>query len=111
MPAPDVASREAKTHVAHSCVLQAWPACAGVAAKLIMRELVRTTDAVLISAIEALLNGARIKHLVVDQNMSVLEGSIGIFPRRILVDEDEINMARRLLEDAGFGHELRPDTR
>jgi len=76
-----------------------------------MRELVRTTDAVLISAIEALLNSARIKHLVVDQNMSVLEGSIGIFPRRILVDEDEINMARRLLEDAGLGHELRPDGR
>jgi len=64
---------------------------------------------VLISAIEALLNSARIKHLVVDQNMSVLEGSIGIFPRRILVREDELNMARRLLTDAGFGRELRPD--
>ena len=53
-----------------------------------MRELVRTNDAVLISAIEALLNGAHIEHMVVDQNMSVLEGSIGIFPRRILVGED-----------------------
>ena len=83
--------------------------CASAAAGLIMHELVRTTDAVLISAIEALLNSARIKHLVVDQNMSVLEGSIGIFPRRILVGEDELNMARRLLTDAGFGHELRPD--
>jgi Putative prokaryotic signal transducing protein len=47
----------------------------------------------------------------VDQNMSVLEGSIGVFPRRILVGEDELTMARRLLEDAGFGHELRPDRR
>ncbi len=75
-----------------------------------MRELVRTNDAVLISAIEALLNGARIKHMVVDQNMSVLEGSIGIFPRRILVGDDEVQIARRLLEDAGFGNELRPDT-
>ena len=74
-----------------------------------MRELVRTNDAVLISAIEALLNGARIKHMVVDQNMSVLEGSIGIFPRRILVDEDDADAARELLEDAGFGNELRPD--
>jgi len=43
--------------------------------------------------------------------MSVLEGSIGIFPRRILVGEDEVHMARRLLEDAGLGHELRPDRR
>jgi hypothetical protein len=74
-----------------------------------MRELVRTNDFVLISAIEALLKSARIVHMVVDQNMSVLEGSIGIFPRRILVDEDQIGSARRLLQEAGFGDELRPD--
>jgi hypothetical protein len=74
-----------------------------------MRELVRTNDAVLISAIEALLKGARIKNMVVDQNMSVLEGSIGIFPRRILVEEDDADAARELLEEAGFGNELRPD--
>ena len=42
-----------------------------------MRELVRTNDAVLITAIEALLNGAHIEHMVVDQNMSVMEGLIG----------------------------------
>jgi hypothetical protein len=76
-----------------------------------VRELVRTNDAVLITAIEALLNGADIDHMVVDQNMSVLEGSIGIFPRRILVGEDQIQTARRLLQDAGFGNELRPDVR
>ncbi len=75
-----------------------------------MRELVRTNDAVLISAIEALLKGAHIAHLVVDQNMSVLEGSIGIFPRRILVGEDAAAMRRAgCLQDAGFGNELRPD--
>jgi hypothetical protein len=74
-----------------------------------MRELVRTNDAVLISAIEALLRAARINHFVVDQNMSVLEGSIGIFPRRILVDADEAAAARRLLVEAGYGNELRPD--
>jgi len=73
-----------------------------------LRELVRTNDAVLISALEALLKGANIAHLIVDQNMSVLEGSIGIFPRRILVGEDDWESARRLLADAGFGNELRP---
>jgi hypothetical protein len=73
-----------------------------------MRELIRTNDAVLISAVEALLKGADIGHVVVDQNMSVLEGSIGIFPRRILVEDDQVNAARRLLEDAGLGNELRP---
>ena len=74
-----------------------------------MRELVRTNDAVVISAIEALLNAAGIEHLIVDQNMSVLEGSIGVFPRRILVIEDELAAARRLLAEAGFAKELRPD--
>ena len=74
-----------------------------------LRELVRTNDAVLISAIEALLKGADIPHLLADQNMSVLEGSIGAFQRRILVGEDEIAAARELLVEAGFGRELRPD--
>ena len=76
-----------------------------------MHELIRTNDAVLVSAVVALLESAGIRPLVFDQNMSVLEGSIGVFPRRILVGEDELQMARRLLEDAGFGHELRPDKR
>ncbi len=76
-----------------------------------MRELVRTNDPVVISAIEALLKGAQIGHMVVDQNMSVLEGSIGIFPRRVLVGEDEFEAARALLKDAGFADELRPDGR
>ena len=74
-----------------------------------MRELLRTNDAVLISAIQALLNGARIAHVVADQNISVLEGSIGIFPRRILVGEDQLDAARRLLVEAGLAHELRGD--
>ena len=51
------------------------------------RELVRTNDAVLVSAVGALLDAAYIPHVVLDQNMSVLEGSIGILPRRILVNE------------------------
>ena len=76
-----------------------------------MRELVRTTDAVLISAIEALLKGAHIGHMVADQNVSIMEGSIGIFPRRILVDDKQFDAARTLLEQAGFGHEIRRDGR
>jgi hypothetical protein len=76
-----------------------------------MRELVRTNDAVLVSAIQALLDAADIPYVVLDQNMSVLEGSIGILPRRLLVAEDKADAARRLLEQAGFGHELRPDAR
>jgi hypothetical protein len=50
-----------------------------------MREIVRTNDAVLVSAVVALLDSAGIHNLVLDQNMSVLEGSLGVLPRRILV--------------------------
>ena len=74
-----------------------------------MRELVRTNDIVLVSAIGALLDGAEIPHVVLDQNMSVLEGSLGILPRRMLVADDDLDAARRLLTDAGLGHELRSD--
>ena len=66
-----------------------------------MRELVRTNDMVLVSAISALLDSAEIHHLVLDQNMSVIEGSLGILPRRILVHEDDNRAARRLLSEAG----------
>ena len=74
-----------------------------------MREIVRANDPVLISAIGALLDGAKIRHIILDQNMSVLEGSLGILPRRILVADEQVQRARQLLHDAGMGHELRPD--
>ncbi len=74
-----------------------------------MEELIRCNDPVLIATVEALLTGADIPHLVLDRHMSVLEGSIGIFARRILVDGDDVARARRLLVDAGLGAELRPD--
>ena len=73
-----------------------------------MHELVRTNNAVLITAIEALLKGADIPHMVLDQHMSVLEGSLGMLPRRIVVDDEHWEAARQLLEDAGLAHELRP---
>jgi hypothetical protein len=74
-----------------------------------LRELVRTNDVVLVSAVGALLDGAGIYHLVLDQNMSVIEGSLGVLPRRILVHDEDNAEARQLLADAGLGHELRPD--
>ncbi|PRH87466.1 hypothetical protein C5L14_12695 [Labrys okinawensis] len=72
-----------------------------------MEEIVRTNDPVLISYIEALLTEAGVVHLVLDTHMSVLEGSLGMIPRRILVDADQSALARRRLTEAGLGKELR----
>ena len=77
--------------------------------ELKLRELVRTNDIVLVSAVGALLDGAHIHHLVLDQNMSIIEGSLGVLPRRILVHEDDNRAARQVLADAGLSHELRDD--
>ena len=74
-----------------------------------MTELLRTNDAVLISAIEALLKGAGIECMVADRYMSVMEGSIGVLPRRMLVADDDSKRARKLLTDAGLGDVLAAD--
>jgi len=72
-----------------------------------MKELIRTNDAVVISFVESLLKDAGINCLVADQNMSVLDGSIGILPRRVMVLDEDMPAARRILADAGIANEIR----
>lgn len=69
-----------------------------------MQELLRSNDAVLISYVSALLEGEGIDFIVADTNMSVLEGSIGALPRRVLVESEGMERARRILTGAGIGH-------
>jgi Putative prokaryotic signal transducing protein len=70
-------------------------------------ELLRTNDLVLISLIETLLSQAGVAFFVADQHMSAVEGSLGFLPRRIMVDSDEHERARRLMREAGLSRELR----
>ena len=72
-----------------------------------MFELIRTNDAVILSFVQSLLRDAGIDCLVADQNMSVLDGSIGVLPRRILVPENDAEESKALLLDAGVGNEIR----
>lgn len=72
-----------------------------------MKELIRTNDAVILSFAESLLKDAGIMTMVADQSMSVLEGSLGLLPRRLLVEEDRAEEARVILTDAGLDAELR----
>jgi len=71
-----------------------------------MKELLRSNDPVLLSFVSALLTDAGIGFIVLDTNMSVMEGSIGILPQRVLVQEDCITSARNLLTEAGVGHDI-----
>ena len=73
-----------------------------------MHELIRTNDLVLISFVEALMASAEIHVFVADRHISATEGSIGLFPRRIWVAEDDAEEARRVLIDNGLEAELRP---
>ncbi len=66
--------------------------------------MLRSNDAVLISFVSTLLEEDGIDFMVADTNMSVLEGSLGVLPRRVLVDSDNFARARNLLTDAGIGH-------
>ena len=67
-----------------------------------MEELIRTNDMVLISAIEAYLKELRIDYFIADEHMSVLEGSLGVLPRRIMVDAEQKARAERLMREAGL---------
>ena len=71
-----------------------------------MKELLRSNDPVLLSFLSALLKDADIPFAVVDQNMSIIEGSIGILQQRVLVVDDRLDAARRLARDAGLEAEL-----
>jgi hypothetical protein len=70
-----------------------------------MKQLYRTTDMASMAFAKALLQGEDIDCFEMDVNMSVLEGSIGIFPRRLLVREADFAAARRALLDNGFSLE------
>ena len=71
-----------------------------------MVEILRTNDLVLITVIESILKAERIAYFIADQNMAAVEGSLGFLPRRILVDSEEKERARRLIAEAGLGKEL-----
>ena len=74
-----------------------------------MKELLRSNDPVLLSYVSVLLDEARIDFIIADLNMSVMEGSIGALPRRVLVAAESLSQARELLNEAGIGHVIADD--
>jgi hypothetical protein len=65
-----------------------------------MKELLRSNDHVLLSFAAAILRDAGIEAVQLDLHTSVLEGSIGALPRRLMVADDDHRQAERLIEEA-----------
>lgn len=67
-----------------------------------MFEIMRSIDPTEIAFTSALLSGEGIEVFVLDVHMSVLEGSIGVLPRRMLVRQADAAQARIVLRDNGL---------
>ncbi|AUM73148.1 putative signal transducing protein [Paracoccus jeotgali] len=64
-----------------------------------MKELLRTTDPLRLMRAQDVLRADGIESFAFDQHMSVLEGSLGILPRRLMVADRDLFMARAILRD------------
>ena len=67
-----------------------------------MKLLLRTNDVVLLSFAQSVLKDAGIVSLVFDGHASVMDGSLGILPRRLMVSDEDFPEAQQVLRD-GLG--------
>jgi hypothetical protein len=68
----------------------------------VMRELIRTNDLVLLSYASHLLEEEGITPYVFDNHMSAMEGSIGVLPRRLMVEDEDFFAAKAALNNASI---------
>lgn len=65
-----------------------------------MRELTRSNDPIRLSFLIAVLNGAGIDHVILDQHTSVVQGSLNVLEQRLMVAEADLPRAERLIREA-----------
>ena len=65
-----------------------------------MKAVLKTNDVVFLSFAQSLLKDAQIETLLLDENASIMDGSLGILPRRLMVSDDDFRQAQRILRDA-----------
>jgi Putative prokaryotic signal transducing protein len=68
-----------------------------------MQEVAKSNDPVRLSFLTVLLRDAGIETVLLDQHASVMDGSIGAVPRRLMVADADYRRARRVLQEAGEG--------
>ncbi len=64
-----------------------------------MQPILKTNDITILTFAKTLLRGEGIDCFEMDVNMSVLEGSIGILPRRLMVADRDYERAIEILRD------------
>ena len=64
-----------------------------------MKELLRSNDPTIIAFSQALLQGEGIAWFELDVHMSILDGSLGILPRRMMVADRDLFRARALMRE------------
>ena len=71
-----------------------------------MQDLLRTTDPVLFSYVAACLEEADIGYAILDRQISNVEGSVAIFPQRVVVIDEDVEAARSACIAAGIDRAL-----
>jgi hypothetical protein len=66
-----------------------------------MKELLRTNDTVRLSFLQSLLRDSGVESIVLDHHTSLVEGSIGAIPRRLMVAQQDYHLACSVLAAAG----------
>ena len=65
-----------------------------------VRAILKTNDPILLNFAEALLTDAGIESVVFDSHMSIMDGSMGFMPRRLMVADEDFARAARVLKEA-----------
>lgn len=66
-----------------------------------MHVVVTSNNAIRLSFLTALLADAGIETVLLDSHTSILEGSAGAIPRRLMVGSDDFDRACQILREAG----------
>ncbi|HKD22873.1 MAG TPA: DUF2007 domain-containing protein [Rhizomicrobium sp.] len=65
-----------------------------------VRAILKTNDPILLNFAEALLTDAGIESVVFDSHMSIMDGSMGFMPRRLMVADEDFARAALVLKEA-----------
>ena len=64
-----------------------------------MKELIRSNDVVFLTYLESQLKQAEIEVFILDSHTSIMEGSLGFLPQRVMVDDDDHPKALGILNE------------